>query len=128
MAKSSALDKLILLNVKKRIDYSIIREESDERTLRRLSRGRLLKNNDILLQIQAEEIARLYFRDDITYQEFIELEFRDYPEYKDNYTFNVLLGQHYRQLYRQYLEEKSKKEQLLKKLILCYQKRYGNGR
>ncbi len=128
MAKVKNNRKVKCCGIKNRIDVSIFCEESEERTLRRLSKNRYFKAFDEELQLIASEIANIYFRDGITYREFTELVFRDYPKYIENFNFEVYLGQAYRKLYREYLINKSRKEEMLNKVISGYQRKYKKGR
>ena len=123
MSMSKAKEKIIRYNVKTRATYQIYSEESQERTLKTLSRSRLLEKDNIELKNMALEIAKIYFSDGISSLEFKRKVFRDYPKYEDNYTFNIFLDQGYRELYRIWLQKQENSKKLLKKLALVYRER-----
>lgn len=98
----------------------IFKDMGEERRLEMMSKYNQFEDKNDKLKKLVLEIANTYFKDGITYQEFMENILKDYLEYEDNYTFSVLLGQYYRKLYSKSLREK----ELLKKLALSYQKRH----
>ena len=77
MSMSKAKEKIIRYNVKTRAIYQIYSEESQERTLKTLSRSRLLEKDNIELKNMALEIAKIYFSDGISSLEFKRKVFRD---------------------------------------------------
>lgn len=119
MGKSYVDDKELDFLIKN-IGISLChRDESDRKVLRNNSLYREFNANSEMRDA-VQKIAIMYFKDDISYKLFMENVFKDYSEYKDDYTFNVLLGQSFRRLYCKSL----RKKELIKKLTLCYRKRY----
>lgn len=120
MRKSHVDEKVLNHKINNTGMGMIFKDMGEERRLEMMSKYNQFEDKNDKLKKLVLGIANTYFKDGITYQEFIELVFGDYPEYEDNYTFNVLLGQYYRKLYSKSLREK----ELLKKLALSYQKRH----
>lgn len=102
----------------------IFKDMGEERRLEMMSKYNQFEDKNDKIKQLALEVVNMYFKDGITYQEFIELVFGDYPEYEDNYTFNVYLGQYYRRQYSKSLKEREKSDELLRKLVKQYNKRY----
>ena len=114
----------MMYNVKTRINQQIYNDESRERTLRSLNKYRLLEKDNMELKMIALGIAEIYFSDGITFLEFKNKVFKDYPKYEDNYAFNIFLEQGYRKLYCAWLQKQENRNKMLKKLLLVYEKKY----
>lgn len=124
MSISKSSEKIIMYNVKTRINQQIYKDESRERTLRSLNKNRLLEKDNMELKMIALGIAEIYFSDGITFLEFKNKVFKDYPKYEDNYAFNIFLEQGYRKLYCAWLQKQENRNKMLKKLLLVYEKKY----
>lgn len=124
MSISKSSEKIIMYNVKTRINQQIYNDESRERTLRSLNKNRLLEKDNMELKMIALGIAEIYFSDGITFLEFKNKVFKDYPKYEDNYAFNIFLEQGYRKLYCAWLQKQENRNKMLKKLLLVYEKKY----
>ena len=120
MRKSHVDEKVLNYKINNMGMGIIFKDMGEERRLEMMSKYNQFEDKNDKLKKLVLEIANTYFKDGITYREFMENILKDYPEYEDNYTFNVLLGQYYRKLYSKSLREK----ELLKKLGLSYQKRH----
>ena len=120
MRKSHVDEKVLNYKINNMGMAIIFKDMGEERRLEMMSKYNQFEDKNDKLKKLVLEIANTYFKNGITYQEFMENILKDYPEYEDNYTFNVLLGQYYRKLYSKSLREK----ELLKKLALSYQKRH----
>lgn len=124
MSISKSSEKIMMYNVKTRINQQIYNDESRERTLRSLNKYRLLEKDNMELKMIALGIAEIYFSDGITFLEFKNKVFKDYPKYEDNYAFNIFLEQGYRKLYCAWLQKQENRNKMLKKLLLVYEKKY----
>ena len=95
MRRSHTDEKILNEKVKKLGMANINKDMGYERYLEIISNYRQFDDKNMEMKMLAMEVVELYFRDGITYHEFMELVFRDYPDYIDNYTFNIYLGQFY---------------------------------
>ncbi len=124
MRRSHTDEKILNEKVKKLGMANINKDMGYERYLEIISNYRQFDDKNMEMKMLAMEVVELYFRDGITYHEFMELVFRDYPDYIDNYTFNIYLGQFYRRRYSKSLHDKEKNNDMLMKLVKRYNKRY----
>ena len=124
MRKSHVDEKVLNYKINNMGMGIIFKDMGEERRLEMMSKYNQFEDKNDKIKQLALEVVNMYFKDGITYQEFIELVFGDYPEYEDNYTFNVYLGQYYRRQYSKSLKEREKSDELLRKLVKQYNKRY----
>lgn len=103
---------------------SCVREESHEKNLRELYvKSLFMKDNDEIKKV-AQELSQIYFDDNLTCEQYMAVVSANHPDLISNIVFVKLMELHYRQLHMQSMQVKKKNNNLLKKLIKGYKKRY----
>lgn len=103
---------------------SCFKEESREKNLRELyTKSLFMKDNDEIKKV-AQELSRIYYDDNLTCEQYMAVVSANHPDLISNIVFVKLMELHYRQLHIQSMQAKKKNNDLLKKLIKAYKKRY----
>ena len=81
-----------------------------------------MKDNEELKKA-ASELAQIYYNDNLTREEFMDIVSSNHPDLVSNIVFVKLMELNYRQLHMKKLEQDRKKKDLLRKLLVGYKKR-----
>lgn len=101
-------------------------DDAYERKLAKMYKVSLFEKNNDEVKKKAEELAPLYYSDDLTCEEFMAVVGANHPDLIDNIVFVKFMELNYRQLHIKSVQAQNKKDELMKKLVLCYKRHYGN--
>lgn len=105
---------------------SCVFDDAYEKRLAKMHKVSLFGRNVDEIRKKAEELASVYYSDELSRDEFMAIVNANHPDLVDNVVFIKFMELNYRQKHIKTVQEQNKKADMMKKLVLGYKRHYGS--